>query len=45
MGTVWLNQSGTPLDPKLPAPDHEIKSLLEIPDLLDRIADQKDDAC
>ena len=45
MGTVWLNRSGTPLDPELPAPDHEIKSLLEIPDLLDRIADQKDGAC
>ena len=32
------------MDPELPAPDHEIKSLLEIPDLLDRIADSKDGA-
>ncbi len=44
MGTVWLNRSGTAMDPELPAPDHEIKSLLEIPDLLDRIADSKDGA-
>ncbi len=31
MGTVWINRAGAPLDPKLPTPDHQIRSLLELP--------------
>ena len=44
MGTVWLNRSGTAMDPQLPAPDHQIDSLLEIPELLDRLSGTKDGA-
>ncbi len=44
MGTVWLNRSGTAMDPQLPAPDHQIDGLLEIPQLLDRISGTKDGA-
>lgn len=42
--TVWLNRSRSETDPRLPAPDHQIHSLLEIPELLDRIAESKDGA-
>lgn len=38
MNTVWINRSGEALDPKLPRPDHQVKNLLEIPELLDRKA-------
>jgi 2-haloalkanoic acid dehalogenase type II len=31
---VWINRDGRPLDPELPAPDHQISSLLELPALL-----------
>ncbi len=34
MNTVWVNRSGEALDPKLPRPDHQVKNLLEIPELL-----------
>ena len=44
MGTVWLNRSRSAMDPDLPTPDHQITSLLEIPELLDRIAGTKDGA-
>jgi len=44
MGTVWLNRSRSAMDPELPAPDHQIDSLLEIPELLDRLAGAKDGA-
>jgi len=36
MHTVWINRAGIPLDPKLPAPDFQISSLLELPRLLGR---------
>jgi 2-haloalkanoic acid dehalogenase type II len=32
--TMWVNRSGNALDPNLPAPDMEIRSLLEIPQRL-----------
>ncbi len=38
MKTVWINRSGEALDPKLPRPDHQVKNLLEIPELLARKA-------
>lgn len=44
MVAVWLNRSGSETDPRLPAPDHQINSLLEIPELLDRISGIKDGA-
>lgn len=44
MGTVWLNRSRSAMDLELPAPDHQINSLLEIPELLNRIAGTKDGA-
>jgi 2-haloalkanoic acid dehalogenase type II len=34
MGTVWINRAGAPLDANLPAPDHQISNLLELPRLL-----------
>ena len=34
MATVWINRIGTPLDPGLPKPDHQINSLLELPGIL-----------
>ncbi|PKB84335.1 MAG: hypothetical protein BZY88_00210 [SAR202 cluster bacterium Io17-Chloro-G9] len=37
MGTVWLNRTEAPLDPKLPAPRYQINNLLELPALLTRI--------
>ncbi len=44
MVTVWLNRPRSETDPELPAPDHQINSLLEIPELLDQIAGTKDGA-
>ena len=44
MVTVWLNRPRSEPDPELPAPDHQINSLLEIPELLDQIAGTKDGA-
>lgn len=37
MAAVWLNRSGAPADPALPPPDAEIRSLLELPAILDRL--------
>ena len=34
MHPVWINRNNTPLDPDLPAPPHQISSLLELPKLL-----------
>jgi len=34
MPTVWINRTDAPLDPGLPKPDHQIKSLLELPRIL-----------
>ena len=34
MNTVWINRSGAAPDPKLPTPDRQISSLLELPGLL-----------
>ena len=34
MNAVWINRRGDPLDPDLPAPDHQILSLSELPVLL-----------
>lgn len=36
MRTVLINRAGAPLDPKLPQPDHQISSLLELPALASR---------
>ena len=35
MTTVWINRAGLPIDPALRRPDHAIKSLLELPALLE----------
>ncbi len=34
MPAVWINRSGVPMDPQLPEPAYEIRSLLELPALL-----------
>ena len=34
MHPVWINRNNTPLNPDLPAPTHQISSLLELPKLL-----------
>jgi 2-haloalkanoic acid dehalogenase type II len=39
---VWINRNNTALDPKLPRPDHQVKSLLEIPRVLGPLASSKD---
>ena len=36
IGNVWLNRSGGPLDPSLPAPDYQISNLLQLPRLVGR---------
>lgn len=35
MTTVWINRAGLPADPALRQPDYQVKSLLELPALLD----------
>jgi 2-haloalkanoic acid dehalogenase type II len=42
MVTAWINRSRSERDPQLTAPDYEINSLLEIPEILDRISGKKD---
>ena len=37
MAAVWLNRLAAPADPALPPPDAEIRSLRELPDILDRL--------
>ena len=34
MNAIWINRSGAALDPQLPAPACQIRSLLELPDIL-----------
>jgi putative hydrolase of the HAD superfamily len=34
MHAVWINRNKTPLNPDLPAPVHQISSLLELPNIL-----------
>ena len=34
MHPVWINRNNTPLNPDLPVPNHQISSLLELPQLL-----------
>ena len=34
LNPVWINRHDQPLDPELPAPEHEISNLLELPALL-----------
>ena len=34
MHPVWINRNSTPLDPDLPAPSHQISSLLDLPKIL-----------
>jgi 2-haloalkanoic acid dehalogenase type II len=36
MRAVWINRDNTAPDPKLPAPHHQVKSLLEIPGAIGR---------
>ena len=38
MSVVWINRKGEPLNPDLPTPDAEIRDLLELPDVLERLA-------
>ena len=44
MNAVWINRSGAPLDPNLPEPAYQIKSLLELPGLLSAWPPTKDGA-
>ncbi len=39
MAAVWINRKGAPLNPSLPTPDAEIRDLLELPQVLQRLAD------
>ena len=34
MHPIWINRNNTPPDPDLPAPSHQISSLLELPKIL-----------
>ena len=37
MKTVWVNRNEVPPDPNLPAPDRQVKSLTELPNILERM--------
>ncbi len=37
MSVVWINRRAEPLNPDLPSPDAEIRDLLELPAVLDRL--------
>ena len=37
MAAVWINRSGSAMDPALPTPDAEIRNLLELPPALERL--------
>ena len=37
MSVVWINRKGEPMDSSLPAPDAEIRDLLELPAILNRL--------
>ena len=37
MSVVWINRRGQPMDNDLPTPDAEIRNLLELPAVLDRL--------
>ena len=37
MSVVWINRKGEPLNPDLPTPDAEIRTLAELPDVLERL--------
>ncbi len=37
MAAVWINRKGQPMDPNLPTPDAEIRNLLELPAVLDKL--------
>lgn len=38
MTAIWINRAGRPADPDLPTPDAEIRDLLELPDVLAKLA-------
>lgn len=38
MSAVWINRRGEPLNPELPTPDAEIRNLLELPEILERLS-------
>ena len=38
MSVVWINRRGEPLNPDLPTPDAEIRNLLELPQVLERLS-------
>ena len=37
MSVVWINRRAEPINPDLPAPDAEVRDLLELPAVLDRL--------
>ena len=37
MAAIWINRFGADMDPSMPVPDAEIRSLLELPDALARL--------
>ena len=38
MSVVWINRRGEPMNPDLPTPDAEIRDLLELPKILERLS-------
>ena len=42
IGAVWVNRSGVPAPSGETKPDHQIRSLAELPALLDKLLDQSD---
>ena len=38
MSVVWINRRAEPLNPDLPTPDAEIRNLLELPEILERLS-------
>ena len=42
IGAVWVNRSGMPSPSCHIKPDHQIRSLVELPDLVDQLLDQPD---
>ena len=42
IGAVWVNRSGVPAPTGHTKPDHQIRSLAELPTLVDQLLDQPD---
>ena len=38
MASVWMNRTGAPLDPSLPRPDRELRTLRELPEAIESLS-------